>query len=303
MALIIPTHYTSFGDATSTEGPSRKYVLAQFRSTAPLEWVAELRRRLGLRELKYAAFKQARPSLRNDEHLWSRIEAGISAATIVVVDTTHYSTGAFFQLWEEKECSGLDTRDAEIGDLVAHAIVARTPIAYLPAHLVGVSGTLDARQVANLEDFAPDSIRQQIGRGVRPALVFAARAHAVFDVDALRKDRDAASTRDAFNSPLAHLVLTEVLSAQRRFDVENAKSLQVINSASKVIADALFGALAGARVSAGDLATELSSTEGDGLQAADLAAGWARDVLEVSNARALASQFETVLVNGVRVMG
>ncbi len=36
------------------------------------------------------------------------------------------------------------------------------------------------------------------------------------------------------------------------------------------------------------------------IQAADIAAGWARDLLEVSDARALGDQFERVWVNGIR---
>ncbi len=38
MALIIPTAVSTYGDATKTSGPFQKYILAQFRSDADLEW-------------------------------------------------------------------------------------------------------------------------------------------------------------------------------------------------------------------------------------------------------------------------
>lgn len=57
MALLLPTSFSSFGDATATEGPGRVYVLAQVRDTAEVDWVAETRRLLAQPELKWTAFK------------------------------------------------------------------------------------------------------------------------------------------------------------------------------------------------------------------------------------------------------
>jgi hypothetical protein len=67
MSLIIPTsfsHSETYGDSTSTEGaPLSKYVLAQYRSDADLNWVGELRASLVKDELKYKHFREARPRL------------------------------------------------------------------------------------------------------------------------------------------------------------------------------------------------------------------------------------------------
>src|SRR5687767_1557454 len=90
MAILLPSTFTTYGDATTTEGgPLRKYVLAQFRSDADLVWVNNLRTALAADEVKYRNLVQARPRLRvEDRRLWKDFETGVRQATVIVIDPT-----------------------------------------------------------------------------------------------------------------------------------------------------------------------------------------------------------------------
>ena len=295
MALLLPARYSSFGDATTTEGPGRVYVLAQVRDSADLDWVAEVRKLLVVPELKWGSFREHRPRLRRDGLLWSRIEAGLGQATIIVVDMDVESLRAFSTLIDERGFGfGYDWGDSEMFDLMNRSIIARSPVAFLPDALARAFPDAPT-PIGTLEDFTPDGIRRRIGTGMRQAAILAARAHAVFDVDGLRLDPGARTTQDAFNSPYAPLVLTEVLASQRTFDVESPKTLEVLNEASDAIAAALGPTI---ETSAGNLVLESSSAELDQLQAADIAAGWARELIDLGEQRTLPSRFEYVWLNG-----
>jgi hypothetical protein len=86
MALIIPTSHSSFGDGTKTSGRFQRYVLAQIRSDADLDWVRRLRGALVKQELKYDDVKQNKPRLQKNAALWKQVENGLGQATIIVVD-------------------------------------------------------------------------------------------------------------------------------------------------------------------------------------------------------------------------
>ncbi len=295
MALLLPASYSSFGDATTTEGPGRVYVLAQVRDTAKLDWVAEVRRAVGEAELKWELFKGHRPRLRRDRQLWSRIEAGVGLATIIVVDLDIESLRAFNSLIEERGFGfGYDWGDREMFDLMYSSTIARSPIAFLPDALARALPNAPT-PIGTLDDFTPEKIRARIGPGLKQAAILAARAHAIFDVDGLRRDRGTRTTQDAFTSPLAPLVLTEVLASQRTFDVEAPKTLDILNEASEAIAAALGPAIA---TSSERLVRECSSADLDQLQAADVAAGWAREIIDLGEQRTLTSRFEVVWLNG-----
>src|ERR1700688_4076326 len=90
MALIIPTAVSTYGDATKTSDRFQKYILAQFRSDADLEWVRRTRSKLVKAELKFGDIKDNRPSLRKDQNLWAQIEKGVGQGTIIVIDPGEY---------------------------------------------------------------------------------------------------------------------------------------------------------------------------------------------------------------------
>lgn len=86
MPILLPSSYSTYGDSTLTEGPFRKHVLAQFRSDSDLEWIKELRAAMVRDEVKYRDIVQMRPRLRSQRTLWSRLETGVSQATIIIID-------------------------------------------------------------------------------------------------------------------------------------------------------------------------------------------------------------------------
>jgi hypothetical protein len=180
MALIIPTAVSTYGDATRTEGPFQKYVLAQFRSDADLEWVRRTRSKLVKAELKYKDFKEHRPSLRKDKELWSQIEKGVGQASIIVVDPGEYEPLAKETLLKE-DVERAGTREKAIIDACAVEILAGTPLAYLPMELHKAVPWVES-EITSLEPFKPTDLADALGRNLKHAVIFAARAHAIFDV-------------------------------------------------------------------------------------------------------------------------
>jgi len=302
MALVVPTAASTYGDSTTTEGGRlRKYVLAQLRSDADLEWVSQLRARLVKDELKYADFRDARPRLRTEQPLWSRVERGVGQASIIVIDPRPVEA-------EIREAVNAVVRgdpnplleERIVTEACASAIVANTPIAYLPLELARAVpwGAYDL--LANMERFTPEKIRSRIGGGLRSAQIFAARAHALFDLTGTGDNLE--STDDVFKSPLAPVMFAELLATSRSFDQESPTTLPVLNEAANEIAFALqrgFPDWAEARET--PLIREVTSRAIDEIQGADIAAGWARDILEVSDPRSLGSHFERVWINGSRI--
>ena len=187
MSLVIPTTSSTYGDSTKTEGHalSRKYVLAQFRSDADLEWVHRLRAILVKEELKYIHFREARPKLKAQKELWERIESGVGQATIVVIDPDPVESEIRQYIKSEKLKPEDGVTDKVIIETCATAIISRTPVAYLPNQLFHAVPWGIYTPIASLEDFAPEAIKAEIGGGLKHAMIFAARAHAIFDLENL----------------------------------------------------------------------------------------------------------------------
>jgi hypothetical protein len=320
MAIIVPTAYSTYGDATSAEGggPLRQYILAQLRSDSNLSWVGRARAALIVDELKWKVLEAKRPILKQSPDLWSEIVEGVKQATVVVIDPRPVAKAVEQRLLGDGAEAGHDFDDDDIIKGCASAIVDDTPVAYLPNELARMHGCYPQKLLASFDDFTPLAIQKKIGPGLRDAKVFAARAHATFDIPS----NCAPSTRDVFRSPAAPLVVAELLSVTRVFDEEHPESVAFLNEATDVIAKSLEQRLPtfGARLSdpvaeiannfgqslptyrtilPGPLVQEYSSDAIDHVQAADVAAGWARELLELGDMRALARTFSRVLLNGV----
>lgn len=304
MALIIPVSYSTYGDSTTTEGPLRKYVLAQFRSDADLSWVIDLRAELVKDELKYKAFREARPRLRKNRDLWQAFKLGVAQATIIVSDPAPLVDAVRDSYVAQGGKEGADFGDAELHQGGAAALISRTPIAYLPDELVKASCWSPGERLASLDDFSPKQIQEEIGEGLKTASVFAARAHATFDV--ATRDASTKTTRDVYRSPLAPIILGELMSISRQFDEEHPASAEVLNRASEEIGRFIMSHLATPPemndlmlpVPLLPLVGEVASENIDHIQAADIAAGLAREILETADAETLLKTFEGVIVNG-----
>lgn len=298
MAIIIPTAYSTYGDASTTEGgPLNKYVLAQFRSDADLGWVGRIRSTCTLDELKWSAFRQHRARLRQIPDLWSEIENGMGLATVIVIDPVPLSEAVRRKFCSDGAVEGHDFGIDEIVQGCASAVVANTPIAYLPNELARSLGWYSQDLYLSFDKFTPEAIQKKIGVGLRDAKVFAARAHATFDVPSVQNTGGA--IQDAFRSPASPLVVAELLSTGRAFDQEHEASVKFLNESVEVIAQHLEEAIPISGVlSDQPLITEVDSRAIDHIQGADIAAGWARELLDLGDERALARRFQRVLVNG-----
>jgi hypothetical protein len=84
--------------------------------------------------------------------------------------------------------------------------------------------------------------------------------------------------------------------------VENKRTTDLLNSAVNAIADAFSEARDGAEeISDQPLVIESDSRGYDEIQAADISAGWAREMLELGDPHSLATRFERVRLNGERI--
>jgi hypothetical protein len=89
-------------------------------------------------------------------------------------------------------------------------VLCGTPIAYLPNAIFQQVPRSDEKTLTSLARFTPRGILQELGGKLQHALVFAARAHAVFDVSSADT---MTRTTDAFRSlRAARLILPEVLA-------------------------------------------------------------------------------------------
>ena len=275
-------------------------MLAVCRSDVDYEWVRLTRAAMVRTELKYKDFRQARPKLRANKELWAKIENGVGQATIVVIDPNEVEELVRDTL-DKADVEKAGSLDRAVKDGCAAEIVAGTPVTYLPEKLAKTLG-MPMTKIASLDAFTPDSIRRRIGSDLNHASLFAARAHATFDVPSLAAG-GGASTRDAFRSPrLARVVLPEIMSTVRIFDKEHPQSVALLNEAADAIATALEPQLPTIGTLAPDaLVKEYESHALDELQASDVAAGWAREMLETGEVRNLGSKFERVWLNGHRI--
>ena len=102
-------------------------------------------------------------------------------------------------------------------------------------------------------------------------MIFAARAHAAFD---LKSIGSASSVQEAFRSPLATVMLAELIATTRIFDAESPKTTSALNAMADQIAAQIELDLPFGLTRAKPLVSEVDSRAVDELQAADIAAGW-----------------------------
>ena len=298
MALVIPTSYSTYGDATSVPGgPLSPYVLAQLPGESQLGWVQELRSLSAVDELKWKVFQTRREAIQAKGDLWKQILASMKTATIVIIKPQDIADGV--QAWLDKERAEVhvDYKRLDIIEYCSVSLIAETPVAYLPNRISQSLNLYPQELFLSFEKFVPQNILRDIGGGLRDAKVFAARAHAMFDPRNMPSRF--ASTADAFYGYERAPILHELVSTQRTFDVEHAKSVKVLNDA----ADTITGALGEALMLPGEmsdqpLVREFTSHDVDHLQAADIAAGWAHELIALGDERALLAKFGRVLVNG-----
>ena len=296
MALIVPTASSTYADSCETGGgPLRKYILAQYASDAIFEWVRELRAKLVKEELKYRDFRDARPKLEADRSFWNRVRDGVGQATVVVIDPEPFASSVEQYFHEQQAEPGIDYTDADVIDMCATAIIAGTPIAYLPTKMACDIRWSYYAPVTDVSTFTPLEIRRKLGGGLRDAKILAARAHAMFDLK--KSDGTVTATRDVLLSPLRQVLLLELLHTTRIFDAEHPRSTDILNEAASAVANGMADTLP-VWPQGTSLVREVDSRAIDEIQAADIAAGWARELAELGDLRSLGGTFRRVYVNG-----
>jgi len=229
--------------------------------------------------------------------LWSNIENGLSQATIIVIDPEPVAAAVEQNYREQQAEPGIDYTTKDVIEECTTALVAGTPITHLPLILASEISWSYYAPILELSSLAPQNIRNRLGGGLKAAIVFAARAHAMFDLQKL--DKSVATTRDVLISPLRRTLMLEVLSTSRVFDAEHLASIEVLNDAVETIASSMLDMLPVWPPPDGQpLIREVDSHAIDELQAADIAAGWARELVELGDYRALAQKFRRVYING-----
>jgi hypothetical protein len=302
VALLYPISNSTFGDSRETAGAHGlcKYILAQYQSDADFEWVKRLRAHLNRDELKYRDFHPLHRQIKSSNpELYNEIETGIAQATVIVIDPAPIASDARAWLDSEHAEPEVDYTEGDVLDVCAMSLLAGTPIAYLPERL-DLFGTLQPSiPSVKLSGFAPLNLLQKVG-GLNGAKVLAARAHAMFDVE--NRHRIGLVSADVLLSPLREVVLREILSTARIFDTENQSSVKVLNEAADVIASSMRESKWFENIRARELLVrEFNSRGVDLIQAADMAAGWAGDMLEYQEVRTLGSTFRRVIVNGQKL--
>ena len=146
----------------------------------------------------------------------------------------------------------------------------------------------------------PRDLLAKLGGGLRNAVRFAARAYSFFDGDVPEEidfDDFAATVRYDLRGAggrLADRRIRTALSTPRVFDTEDEKSIGILNETADRMSSTINGVPA-----VRPLIREAPSTGTDAIQAADIAAGVARESIDRNGVRALASKFRRVFVNGI----
>lgn len=302
MAIILPSSHSTYGDATSTRrrGLERQYVLAIFSSDADLGWLVQLRTALGCDEVKHGALVERRTSLQAIPELWTKIERGIAGATIFVTDPAPILSAIRKDLTAQGAVEGVDFDCSLLVKSCVEALVRSTPVADLPKDLVRLLQPLGFRALPNPLALAPATIATRLHNRLKAASVFSARAYAMFDV---AMPRHAVTRRTRELTPERRgVVFAKLLETQRVFDDEHAPSVALLNDASDTIGDVLVRTSSSWSIEAQPLVVERNSSALDHLQAADVAAGWARDILDRADINQVALTFGRVLLNGELVV-
>jgi hypothetical protein len=148
----------------------------------------------------------------------------------------------------------------------------------------------------------PSDIQARAGGKLKDAVVLAARAHSMLSPSETM-EVVLAFGGGMYGPPNMAGALEIVKSMGRAFDVEHEKSVPILNELVDKVARAAhlptFVVSRGREQAVSEEASHLT----DHMQAADLAAGWAADLLLATNGnyRALAKQFRWVGVNGIAI--
>jgi hypothetical protein len=290
----------AYGDSVKTGDD--KYVLAQFRHDAILSWVTDLRSFLNLRELKWRDYRNRREYVLSNRELSQKVLGGLEQAELTIIDLPMYRRITVIDLIDQGAEAGHDFDLTIINELTARRMISESPLGRL-SHL---EDELEDIRFTYFSEGKPSptpaELQARAGGKLTDAVVLAARAHSMLSPSETMQVVLAFGGGAYGPSSLAG-ALDIVKSMGRAFDVEHEKSLPILNELVDRVARAArlptFVVSRGRERAVSEEASHMT----DHMQAADLAAGWAADLLLATNGdyRALAKRFRWVGVNGIAI--
>jgi hypothetical protein len=292
----------AFGDSVKTGDD--KYVLAQFRHDVILGWVDELRSFLDLEELKWRDYRNRRDYVLSDRELSQKVRSGLEQAELTIIDLPMYRRLTISDLIDQGAEADHDYDLTILNNLTARRMISESHLGRL-SHLEDPLETIPFTYFKQRRQISTSSeLQSRAGGKLSDAVVLAARAHSMLSPSETMEVVLAFGGGNYGPSSLAS-ALDIVRSMGRAFDVEHEKSLPILNElVDRVARAARLPTLVVGR-GREKAVSEESSQLSDHIQAADMAAGWAADLLLATNGdyRALAKQFRWVGVNGVAIPG
>lgn len=298
-----------YGDAC--ESGDDKYVVAQFRSDASLSWVPDLRSFLNLPELKYRDFQPRRHRVQSNAEIWAKLQKGIQQAEITIIDPLVYRQAVIDDWLDQGAEAGHDFDSKMVNDQSGEwmlrmsplGIAEATSIDYYYEHLAFDETTGYFSPKAEFQDFSAPAIKKRAGGRLKDATVLAARSHAMLSPSERRQVIAICSRSSGADYGTQCALLAKMC---RVFDVDHPGSVPILNEFSdRLLHAAGVGNVASLLQGSAKMVSEEKSHGIDHIQAADMAAGWAVDLLIYTHGdyRELAKRFAWVGVNGVSVPG
>jgi hypothetical protein len=156
---------------------------------------------------------------------------------------------------------------------------------------------------AKFQDFSAATIKNRAGGRLKDATVLAARSHAMLSPSERREVIAICSRPSGIDYETRCAALAKMC---RIFDVDHPGSIPILNEFSdRLVHAARVGNVASLLRSPSKMVAEEKSHNMDHIQGADMAAGWAVDLLIFSRGdyRELAKRFAWVGVNGIVIPG
>lgn len=237
--------------------------------------------------MKYQRYLVLRHSIQANKPLWKRIQDGTAEATVVVIEHSFYIDAIAYRLTKEGADLGYDVTFEQMLREAALCMIDHAPIMRLSEMTTDLVVGVIPRP-----HYSATAVYKQIGEKFNDAAVFAARAHATFDIDDL--DR-ATSTNDLFFGPYKGRLVMQFGSIDRVFDKEHPKSAAMLNEMMLSYDDLSNNTGVRPHISESDSESNVA------LQAADFCAGFASELMMNAAAdreRELRRHFRRVIFNG-----
>ncbi len=251
----------------------------------------ELRTYLIKPELKYGDFVRERYRLQRNKELWARLVRGVKQAEIFITNRSDYLCLAYFRYLDQGAEPGVDFSRGDVGREAAKIVLEHSPLSAIP--LLAYDFLSDNSHSHSYKRFDTVEMLERAGGKLNDAVVLATRSHAALDAIIQQ-----VSDETGYGAGLGCYFGGHIMAAPSGvFDIEHAKSLTVLNDVGGALRRSLW--LPVRRLPSARLFLEMDTRGVDHLQAADLAAGWACEMLDDgATYEKLADFFFSVKVNG-----